>query len=579
MEHGPRVENEVTTFRLWAPDRAQVELVLFDRARKETRRLPMQRSGGSHVLRVDGVTAGALYAFSPEGSGGEGEGPFPDPASRFQPFGVHGPSQLVGPLRFEHAFAGVPADRLVVYEVHVGTVTAEGTFRALIERLDHVRALGATAIELLPIADFPGDRNWGYDGVSWFAPARCYGTPEDLAALVDAAHARGLGVILDVVYNHFGPDGNYLRAWTKSYFTDSHKTPWGDAIDYSRDEVRALAIESAETWIREYRFDGLRLDATHALVPEQAPRLLTELAERVRRAAPNRIVAIHAEDERNEAELVRTMGIDAIWADDFHHEVRRIVAGDDESWFAEFSGELDELVAILRRGWLYEGQPKKNGEPRGTSAAGLSPKHFVYCVQNHDQVGNRAKGDRLHHTIPLGKYRAAVTLLLGAPYTPLLFMGQEIASSSPFAYFTDHGEELGRAVTAGRREEFAKFRAFADPEVRHHIPDPQAKETFLASKIDWTEASGSPGREVLALHRSLLALRAKLPESFAVGRTGSLLTIERGPWLYVIALREGGSLPAEGTIEIDTEGDALLDGSSKTLTLPGPGAVVLRRHP
>jgi maltooligosyltrehalose trehalohydrolase len=566
------VAQEGTTFRLWAPDRRKVELVLFDGDRRERRRLPMEEHDGWHSLHVDGVAAGALYAFSPDG-----EGPFPDPASRFQPFGVHGPSRLVGPLKREHRFDGVPPARLVVYEAHVGTATAQGTFRALVDRLDHVRALGATAIELLPIADFPGDRNWGYDGVDWFAPARCYGRPEDLVALVDAAHARGIGMILDVVYNHFGPDGNYLRAWTKKYFTDAHKTPWGDAIDYARDEVRALAVESAEMWIREYGFDGLRLDATHAILDDRTPHVLQELAERARRAAPDRIVSIHAEDERNEAALVRTMGLDAVWADDFHHEVRRIVAGDDEAWFADFRGDLDELVTILRRGWLYEGQARKNGEPRGTSAEGIAPEHFVHCIQNHDQVGNRAVGDRLHHSIPLGKYRAAVTLLLASPYTPLLFMGQEIACSSPFAFFTDHSEPLGGAITEGRREEFAKFRAFGDPEVRHRIPDPQAKETFERSKIDWSEAERAPGREVLNLHRRLLALRAKLPADFRVDRQGSLILIERGPWQFVIALVAGGSLAASGHIELDTESNARLEGG--VLTLPGPGAVVLRTGP
>jgi maltooligosyltrehalose trehalohydrolase len=327
-------------------------------------------------------------------------------------------------------------------------------------------------------------------------------------------------------------------------------------------------------WIRDYGFDGLRLDATHAIVDDRRPHVLTEIAERARRAAPDRIIAIHAEDERNEASLLREMGIGAVWADDFHHEVRRIVAGDDEAWFADFRGELDELAHILRRGWLYEGQKKKNGEARGTSVEGLSPERFVHCIQNHDQIGNRAIGDRLHHSIPLGKYRAAVTLLLATPFTPLLFMGQEIACSAPFAFFTDHTEPLGRAITEGRRGEFAKFRAFADPEVRHRIPDPQAEETFLRSKIDWREGERSPGREVFELHRKLLALRAELPKEMRVQRRGPLLLVERGPWTFVIALAEGGSCEATGQIVIDSEGSARLDRGR--LELPGPGAVVLR---
>lgn len=607
-----------SSFRIWAPGRAAIDLVLFDSAapEREARRVRLgKQRDGYHVGTVSGVGPGALYMFSPDG-----EGPFPDPASRYQPRGVHGPSQIVDPSRFhwtDRRWRGCPLEDLVVYEVHVGAATAAGTFRALIERLDHVRALGATAIELMPIGDFPGERNWGYDGVCLFAPARCYGTPEDLAALVDAAHARGLAVLLDVVYNHLGPDGNYLRTWSPSYFTDRHKTPWGDALNYDGDDsapVRALILENAAYWIRELHFDGLRLDATHAIVDDRkGSHVLAEIADVARAAASEREVLIVAEDERNEARVVREvarggLGLDAVWADDFHHCLRRVVAGDDEGYFADFEGSIQELARIVQKGWLYEGQVSKNhGRERGTPAFDIPPPRFVHCIQNHDQIGNRAIGDRLHHRLDLGRYRAAVTLLLATPFTPMLFMGQEFATSKPFAYFTDHHAELGRAVTAGRRNEFKHFRAFADAHDRDGIPDPQARETFERCKLDWSEVDASPGKDILALHRALLTVRREEPAMAASGRAefdvaalpGDVLVVRRRPrrlgeaLLFVIALRGGARVqlrgsrvaPPEGrkwALLLDTEtfgGDKPAELDRDWLTLHGPGAVVLRARP
>ncbi len=607
-----------TSFRIWAPGRATIDLVLFDPASpdRELRRVRLAKQrDGYHAGSVSGVGPGALYMFSPDG-----EGPFPDPASRSQPRGVHGPSQVVDPSKFhwtDRRWRGCPLEDLVVYELHVGTATAEGTFRALIERLDHVRALGATAIQLMPLGDFPGDRNWGYDGVCLFAPARCYGTPEDLGALVDAAHARGLAVLLDVVYNHLGPDGNYLRTWSPAYFTDRHKTPWGDALNYDgndSDPVRTLILENAAYWIRDLHFDGLRLDATHAIVDDRkGTHVLAEIADVARAAASEREVLVIAEDERNEARLVREvarggLGLDAVWADDFHHCLRRIVAGDDEGYFADFEGSINELVRIVQKGWLYEGQISKNlGRERGSPAFDIPPPRFVHCIQNHDQIGNRALGDRLHHGLDLARYRAAVTLLLATPFTPMLFMGQEFATSKPFAYFTDHHDELGRAVTDGRRIELGKFRAFADPAARERIPDPQARETFERSKLDWTELDSSPGKEVFALHRALLTLRREEPAMAASARAdfdvaalpGDVLVVRRRPrrlgeaLLFVVALTGGAKAQLRGSRVAPPEGrkwELLLDtetfGGSKpaeldrdTLTLHGPGAVVLRARP
>jgi len=622
VTHGPRLLLDGTgaAFRVWAPDRARVEVVLVDRADppNPVRRVVLTKQpDGYHVGNVSGSRVGDRYMLSPDG-----EGPFPDPASRFQPLGVHGPSELVDLRGFSWTDArwrGCPLEDLIIYEVHVGTATSEGTFRALIERLDHVRALGATAIELMPIADFPGDRNWGYDGVCPFAPARCYGRPEDLAALVDAAHARGLAVLLDVVYNHLGPDGNHFRAWTERWFDERHPTPWGPALRHDAEPVRAYLRDNAAYWIRDFHFDGLRLDATHAIVDDSAEgggtHVLTEIADTARAAASEREVLIIAEDERNEARIVREVsrggfGLDAVWADDFHHEVRRILAGDHEGHFADFEGSVAELAKILHKGWLYEGQrSESHGKPRGTPAFDIAPPRLVYCVQNHDQVGNRAKGDRLHHgeSARLGTFRAAVTLLLATPCTPLLFMGQELASSSPFAYFTSHHEGLGRLITDGRRAEFARFEAFSDPARRHEIPDPQDPETFRRSKIDWSELERSPGKEMFALHRALLKLRREEPPMAATARVDfdvvalpqQLLAIRRRPrrlgepLLFVIGLLGGGTVDLsahaetrapEGRdwhVEIDTEsavhgGQTPARLSGNELTLATASAVVLR---
>ena len=616
MMHGPRVQPDSVSFRVWAPERAAVEVVLFERDGQETRETKRvsltKQSDGFHIATVPGLRAGALYMFSPDG-----EGPFPDPASRSQPLGVHRASQLIDTQRFpwtDRRWRGCPLEDLVIYEVHVGTATRAGTFRGLIERLDHVRALGATAIELMPLGDFAGDRNWGYDGVALYAPARCYGTPEDLAGLVDAAHARGLAVILDVVYNHLGPDGNYLRAFSPWYFTDRHKTPWGDGLNYDGDKseaVRAFILENVAYWIRDFHFDGLRLDATHAIVDERkGSHLLADIADVARAAASEREVLVIAEDERNDARVVREvarggMGLDGVWADDFHHELRRLIAGDDESYFSDFEGSINELSRIVQKGWLFEGQTSKNtGRARGTPAFDIPPPRFVHCIQNHDQVGNRAIGDRLHHGLDLNRYRAAIVLLLATPFTPLLFMGQEFASSSPFAYFTDHNAELGKMVSEGRRAEFSKFRAFAAPDARDKIPDPQAPETFERSKLDWNEVSTSPGKEIFALHRALLTLRREEPAMAASARadfdvaalSDDVLVVRRRPrrvgetLLFVIALRGAAKIQLNGQraappagrhwgLILDTEtygGTTPATLDRHALTLHGPGAVVLR---
>ncbi|HEU5040378.1 MAG TPA: malto-oligosyltrehalose trehalohydrolase [Gemmatimonadales bacterium] len=533
-------------FRVWAPEAARVEVVL-DAGEGV---YPLQREdGGYHVGVVRQAGVGSRYRYRLDG------GPrAPDPASRSQPEGVHGPSEVVDPEAFAWTDAGWPGldpDDLVIYELHVGTFTPAGTFDGAIERLDHLVRLGVTAIEVMPIAEFAGSRNWGYDGVALFAPEASYGGPEGFRRLVDAAHRAGLGVILDVVYNHLGPEGNYLPAVTGGrFFTSRHHTPWGDAVNYDGPDsapVRDFVIQNALHWAREYRVDGLRLDATHAIVDDSPVHILREIADRLHALSPRRIVI--AEDERHDPRLALPAaeggyGLDGTWADDLHHQLRRLTAGDREGYFAKYGGTVAQVVDTLRRGWSFE--------PRAES---LPPRAFVHCIQNHDQVGNRAMGDRLNHSVPLPVYRALSALLLLSPYTPLLWMGQEWAASSPFQYFTDHPEELGRQVTDGRRTEFRQFSAFTDPAARERIPDPQAEETFLRSRLRWDEIGRMPHAGMLALYRELLALRRGEPalrgrgrERFAAAALGDRgLALRRAAAdgsavLVVVALGEGVEL-------------------------------------
>lgn len=530
LPFGANVVDGGTEFRVWAPASRSVDVVIYGPDAERVHPLAAEADGW-FAATVPGVGAGARYRYRLDEKDA-----FPDPASRSQPDGVHEPSAVVDPsFRWtDGGWRGVPADELVIYELHVGTATAEGTFDALIGRLDEIAALGATAVEPMPVAEFPGARNWGYDGVYLYAPESSYGGADAFRRFVDAAHARGLAVILDVVYNHLGPEGNYLHAVTGGqYFTDRHCTPWGDAIDYARRPVREFAIQNALHWAHEYHVDGLRMDATHAILDDSETHLLRELSTRVRASLPaDRYFVFIAEDERNERRVVlpppEGCGLDGVWADDFHHQLRRHTAGDHEAYFSDYTGSVDDIVRTLRQGWFYEGQESRNhGAARGTPAEGLPPRAFVHCIQNHDQVGNRAFGDRLTESIPLSVYRAASALLLLSPYTPLLWMGQEWAATTPFQYFTDHPEELGKLVTEGRRKEFGEFSAFADPAVRERIPDPQAASTFENSRLRWDEAERPPHAGVLALYRALLRLRRTHPalrrrdrESFAVAALG-----------------------------------------------------------
>jgi maltooligosyltrehalose trehalohydrolase len=504
-----------TRFAVWAPKAGRVDVRIEAGGGPTDHRLAPEDDDGLFAGVVPDVGTGARYRFRLDG----GEA-YPDPWSRFQPEGVHGPSEVVDPSAFDWndaAWPGLTTDGLVVYELHVGTYTPEGTFAALAGQLPELKRLGVTAIELMPVADFPGRWNWGYDGVALFAPSRAYGRPDDLRRLVDAAHREGLGVILDVVYNHLGPDGNYLGVYSDDYFTGRHATPWGDAVNYdgpNSRRVRDLVLANARSWVEEYHVDGLRLDATHAIVDDSPRHLLAALSGELRAAAPKPIVLI-AEDERNDVRLVRPVaedgfGLDAVWADDFHHELRVALTGQRDSYFSSYEGTTVGLARSIEQGFLYQGQTQPHtGKPRGTRVTAEPASAFVFCIENHDQVGNRAFGERLEHLVDPASYAVASTLLLLAPETPMLWMGQEFAASSPFLYFTDHNPELGKLVTEGRRREFAGFTAFLDPDARARIPDPQAEATFRDSKLDLSERERHAG--VYRLYQDLLALRRDDP--------------------------------------------------------------------
>jgi maltooligosyltrehalose trehalohydrolase len=520
-------------FRVLAP--AANELVLELVGGPQAGMYPMKRGGevGAWDLEMTGVRAGQHYRYRIDG-----RGPFPDPASRFQPRGVHGPSELVDPNAFrwtDSTWSGVSPGQLVVYELHTGTFSKTGTFASVADTLPALRDLGVTAIEIMPIADFAGARNWGYDGGALYAPSRAYGRPDDLRALVDRAHQLGLAVILDVVYNHLGPEGAYLTQFNPVYLLD-RATPWGSAVNLDgpgSDLVRRFIVDNAVHWLREYHLDGLRVDATHALIDEGPVPFMREFSQVVRSAVA-RPILLHAEDYRNLNEIVRNdtqrgWGLDGVWSDDFHHVLRRMVAGDSHSYYADYDGTIDELARILGQGWLHTGSFSKHLQTRrGTDPSAIPMNRFVVCVQNHDQVGNRAFGERLNHQVDEATWRALSVLLLTSPMTPLLFMGQEWSASTPFLFFSDLEPGLGRMVTDGRRQEFRHFPEFSTPGARDCIPDPQSPATFEASRLRWEERRLPSHRVVLELYRELLSLRRREPALQASNATSQSVSVLDG---------------------------------------------------
>jgi malto-oligosyltrehalose trehalohydrolase len=506
-------------FRLWAPAARHIDLCLEDGSKESI--LPMQpEKHGWFSLTTNRARPGTLYRYRING-----DQRVPDPASRFQPQDVHGPSQVIDSGAWDWTdseWRGRPWEEAVIYELHVGSFTKSGNYAGVIQQLDELVELGITAIELMPLSDFPGRRNWGYDGVLPFAPDSCYGTPDELKNLVQGAHARGLMVFLDVVYNHFGPEGNYLHLYAPSFFTDRHHTPWGDAINYDGPDshhVRDFFIHNALYWLEEYHFDGLRFDAVHAIVDDSRPDILQDIAHAVATGpGASRPVHLVLENDHNAA---RYLGRDAArrprwytaqWNDDIHHAWHVLTTGETGGYYMDYAdAPARHLGRCLTEGFAYQGEPSRyrHGAPRGEVSRGLPPTAFVSFLQNHDQIGNRALGERLTQLAPPAAVRAATAILLLAPSAPLLFMGQEWGAPQPFLFFCDFGLELAATVTQGRRREFARFPEFSDENARSRIPDPNDEKTFLRSRLDRNGTRTETALIWRQFHQELLALRAR----------------------------------------------------------------------
>jgi len=501
-------------FRVWAPSAKRVRLRLLPSAsRHEAAEIEMSRDDSGYFSAHVAASFGDRYFYIVDDNK-----PVPDPVSFYLPEGVHGPTEIIDLEAFQwrdSAWQGLPLRDYIIYELHIGTFTPEGTFDAAIKRLNYLKSeLGVSVIEIMPVAAFPGERNWGYDGVSPYAVHASYGGPAGLKRLVNAAHEIGLGVMLDVVYNHLGNEGNYLRMFGP-YFTDAHKTPWGEAINYDAagsEGVREFVIENAVYWIREYHMDGLRLDAVQTIHDDSPRHILADIQSSVQEVARElrRAVCVIAESDENDAKLVRPQsrdgyGLDAMWSDDFHHAVHSVITGEREGYFQDF-GDIRQIARALREGYVFQGEYFKFWNvPRGTSAAEVPLPANVICIQNHDQIGNRAKGERLTALASTAQRRAAAALLLLAPHTPLLFMGEEYDEPAPFQFFTSYGDpQIVEAVRKGRREEFKQFGG-------GDVPDPQDPATFERSRLNWKLAT--PENDALKWYRALIELRKRFVTS------------------------------------------------------------------
>ena len=564
---------------MWAPEARSVELVL------DEKRFPMQADERGWWSAGVKWAAGLDYRFSIDG----GE-PRPDPRSPWQPEGPDGPSRTVDHSAFswtDDGWSGRALASEIVYELHVGTFTEGGTFDAAIEKLGDLVDLGVTAVELMPVAEYAGTRGWGYDGVDLYAPHHSYGGPEGLKRFVDASHARGLATILDVVYNHLGPAGNYLREFGP-YFTGRYATPWGDAINFDgpgSDEARAFFVDNALMWLRDYHFDGLRLDAVHAILDTSALHILEEIATSVRslEKETGRTMWVIAESDLNDPRLITPVdrggfGLDAQWSDDFHHAMHALLTGERSGYYSDF-GSVTDLAKALENAFVYDGRHSPFRRRRhGRQPERLEGHRFLGYLQNHDQVGNRAAGERSGALMSVGRLKIGAALVLTAPFVPMLFQGEEWAASTPFLYFTDHEPDLGRLVSEGRKSEFAAFGWEPD-----EIPDPQAESTFLRSKLDWTERSRDPHTELLEWHKELIRLRRAVPpdrslEQIQTRHDGSdrWLIVDRGD--VTIACNFSGT-----DVEVPAvEGDVVLASAHEpkagngSITLPGESVTIYR---
>jgi maltooligosyltrehalose trehalohydrolase len=623
MPIGAELVPEGVRFRVWAPQRSRVKVVCDTRPP-----LTLAREGGYFSGICADAGAGTRYTFRLDFD----ERDYPDPASRYQPEGPHGPSEVIDPCAFawtDEGWPGIGIREQVLYELHVGTFTPGGTWAAAARELPWLKELGITCIEMMPVADFAGRFGWGYDGVDLFAPTRAYGHPDDLRRFVDRAHALGLGVILDVVYNHLGPDGNYLKAFSPAYFTDRYENEWGDAINFDGPDaapVREFMIENAAYWIREFHFDGLRLDATQCIFDASDEHVIAAMATRVRQEAAPRSVIVVAENEPQHARLVRRrtaggFGVDALWNDDLHHTTIVAATGRSEAYYSDHAGAPQEFVSAAKWGYLLQGQRYRwQGKRRGTASLDIEPARFVAFLENHDQVANSAHGRRLHQLTTPGRYRALSALILLWPGTPMLFQGQEFASSRPFVYVADHAPTLAAKVARGRAEFLSQFPSVSDRAIRDALPDPAAADTFAASVLDLREREAHA--PVVALHRDVLRLRRETPafraqayrgvdgavlgaEAFALryfdGAPGEpqdpadrrrgdrLLLVNLGRDLHLEAAPEPLLAPPEGchwavewsseAREYDGAGTPPIEDEAHGWHLPGHAAVVLRPAP
>ena len=531
-----------THFRVWAPKAQHVELVLEESTAKNAKRTfrPMEAEQGGYFSGVANVGAGACYRFRVN----KAEHFHPDPASRFQPEGPHGSSCVIDPTTFkwtDSEWPGVKLKGQIIYEMHVGTFTREGRWRAAVEQLEELARIGITVIEMMPIADFPGKFGWGYDGVDLFAPTHLYGTPDDLRGFINRAHSLGLGVILDVVYNHFGPDGNYLGVYSDSYLTREKENEWGDSINFDgpdSEPVREFFITNGRYWIEEFHFDGFRFDALHAVRDQSDEYVVGAVGRAARKAAGSRSIILVAENDLQETKMVRSRSeggddFDGMWNDDFHHSAVVALTGRKDAYYGDYLGAPQEFISAAKYGFLYQGQALSWRKAlRGTAAFGIPPEAFVCFIENHDQIANTGPGQRSRFQTSPGRYRAMTALLLLGPWTPLLFQGQEFGASSPFTFFADVGDASVRdAIRRGRAEWLAPFLSLTEEEARRRLPAPDDPQVFALSKLDFFEREKNSA--IYDLHVDLLKLRrgdSRFRQQFSDGIDGAVL----GPASFVL---------------------------------------------
>lgn len=562
-------------FRVWAPLCQEVQVVF-----QEGSSNPADSQGNFDLVRdengyfsglVAGAENGRLYRYRLDGAAEV----YADPASRFQPKGPHGPSEIVDPGLFtwtDQAWPGVSIRGQIFYEMHIGTFTQEGTWESAVQELPQLAALGITVLEVMPVAEFPGNFGWGYDGVNLFAPTRLYGPPDDFRRFVDKAHSLGMGVILDVVYNHLGPDGNYLSKFSDDYFTDRYETDWGKAINFdghAARPVRNFFVSNACYWIKEFHLDGLRLDATQNIYDRSSEHILAAITRHVRRAAGKRVVILVAENEPQDVKLVRPCdqdgyGMDALWNDDFHHSAMVALTGHNQAYYTDYHGTPQELISATKWGYLFQGQRYKHQKKRrGTPSLDLKPSTFVTFMQNHDQIANSGGGLRCHNLTSPGRYRAMTALMLLGPGTPMLFQGQEFAASSPFHYFADHEKRLAGKVHKGRVEFLQQFYCLDAPDMKHLLPDPSDPTLFRQAKLEMSDRRRHA--EIYALHRDLIKLRREDPV-FRAQRYRGLDGAVLGPEAFV--LRFFGENGDDRLVVVNFGLDLHLDPAPEPLLAP-----------